>query len=166
MPVRRALRTLALGIDVAVFLWRRYNSAAQNPTAVRDEQQAVPLEQNGTLGARGDITGDAATAVHTQTVRFGLDGQAFEIDLSNETATELRAAFDRYITAGRRVGQRTKRAGSVPASPQVRTRPANAETSAAIRDWARTHAHQVSDRGPIPATVRNAYAARPGDGST
>lgn len=31
--------------------------------------------------------------------------------------------------------------------------------AAASREWARAHGHQVSDRGPIPAILREAYRA-------
>ena len=45
------------------------------------------------------------------TVRFGLDGEQYEIDLSTEHAKELRTALARYIDAGRRVTGTARRAG-------------------------------------------------------
>ena len=50
------------------------------------------------------------------TVRFGLDGTEYEIDLNAEHAHQLRDALARYVAASRRVGASTK-----VASPQ-RTR--------------------------------------------
>ena len=41
-----------------------------------------------------------------ETVRFGLDGVAYEIDLSAEHATGLREALQPYTARGRRVGGR------------------------------------------------------------
>ena len=38
------------------------------------------------------------------TVRFGLDGTEYEIDLSAEHAQELRGALARYVGAARRAG--------------------------------------------------------------
>ena len=38
------------------------------------------------------------------TVRFGLDGTDYEIDLNGEHAQELRDALARYVTAARRAG--------------------------------------------------------------
>jgi len=95
-----------------------------------------------------------------QTVHFGLDGENYEIDLSDESATELRSALRRYVDAGRRVGQEP---GMRIAAGTVRSRPRPAkeqrDDSAAIRDWARTHGIHVADRGRIPANVVEAYAA-------
>jgi hypothetical protein len=92
----------------------------------------------------------------TETVRFGLDGQAYEIQLNPEDAEALRAAVGRYVAAGRPVNDHRPRStnGGHPG------RPAGADhhgEAAAIREWAREHGHRVSDRGPIPASVREAY---------
>jgi Lsr2 len=46
-----------------------------------------------------DIDGSAAEG----TVRFGLDGTEYEIDLNAGHARELRDALARYVDAGRRV---------------------------------------------------------------
>ena len=46
-----------------------------------------------------DLDGSAAEG----TVRFGLDGTEYEIDLSAERARELRAALARYVGVARRV---------------------------------------------------------------
>ena len=40
------------------------------------------------------------------TVRFGLDGAAYEIDLNAEHARALRDALSRYVQAARRAGRR------------------------------------------------------------
>ncbi len=45
-----------------------------------------------------DIDGSEAES----TVRFGLDGTSYEIDLSAAHATELRGALARFVTAGRK----------------------------------------------------------------
>ena len=49
------------------------------------------------------------------TVRFGLDGTDYEIDLNGEHAQELRDALARYVTAARRAG------GGRPAASPHRT---------------------------------------------
>jgi hypothetical protein len=49
------------------------------------------------------------------TVRFGLDGASYEIDLSAAHAAELRGALARFVTAGRKVpkaGSRPPRQGA------------------------------------------------------
>jgi hypothetical protein len=44
------------------------------------------------------------------TVRFGLDGIQYEIDLNAAHAEALRAAFEPYIRVGRQLGDTTGRA--------------------------------------------------------
>jgi hypothetical protein len=147
-------------VEVAVFLWRRYSSVTQNPGPAPDQQPDLPLEHDHASEAAGDTTEEDVSSGPTRTVCFGLDGQDFEIDLSDETAAELREVFDRYITAGRRVGRRMKTVGAAPAGPRTGTAGAERHTTALIREWARAHGHRVSARGPIPAAVRKAYATR------
>src|ERR1700735_5044393 len=53
-----------------------------------------------------DIDGGAADG----TVRFGLDGADYEIDLSGEHSNELRAALGKYIEHSRKVGGAARRA--------------------------------------------------------
>ena len=53
------------------------------------------------------------------TVRFGLDGADYEIDLNTAHAQELRDALARYVSAARRAGSG---AGGQPASDAERQR--------------------------------------------
>jgi hypothetical protein len=96
-----------------------------------------------------DIDGGDAS----QTVTFALDGVTYEIDLNDENAAKLRDAFSLWVGNGRRVSGRSARA----ARPAARA--GGAEDSAAIREWAKQNGHQVSERGRISATVRDAYNA-------
>ena len=52
-----------------------------------------------------DLDGSAAEG----TVRFGLDGTDYEIDLNTEHAQALRDALARYVSAGRRAGPSSSR---------------------------------------------------------
>jgi hypothetical protein len=101
---------------------------------------------------------EALSDVQQQTIAFGLDGQTYEIDLDAEHASELRSTLQPYINAGRRI-----RAAAPTTAGDARPRQSAATTqqndTAAIRAWARDHGHPVSDRGRIPATVRQAYEA-------
>ena len=92
-----------------------------------------------------DLDGSAAD----QTVKFGLDGAEYQIDLSKANADKLRNLLAPYVGHGRRVGGRrtTSRRGG---------RDAASET-AKIREWAKANGHKVSDRGRIPAPVVEAY---------
>lgn len=85
-----------------------------------------------------------------ETVTFGLDGVDYEIDLAEANAADLRAALATYISAGRKVGGKRRKAKSAAASG----------TSAAdIRQWARDNGWDVPDRGRVAAEVREAYTA-------
>jgi hypothetical protein len=82
------------------------------------------------------------------TVRFGLDGTEYEIDLSAEHARELRDALAHYVDAARRAGGGARRSG------RSRTRaPAGGPDSTQVRDWARAQGIDVKDRGRVPAEV-------------
>ncbi|PMC74629.1 MULTISPECIES: Lsr2 family protein [unclassified Brachybacterium] len=83
-----------------------------------------------------------------QTVTFGLDGVAYEIDLSEENAEKIREQIGTWAQQARRVGGRRTR-GTAPAS--------RSSESAKIREWARSAGYEVPDRGRISATIRKAY---------
>ncbi|MDR1825036.1 MAG: Lsr2 family protein [Bifidobacteriaceae bacterium] len=85
-----------------------------------------------------------------ETVKFSLDGTFYEIDLSTAHAGELRDALAAYVAAGRRLPGRGVKL--------VRRGPVNSD-SAKIRAWAQATGREVSDRGRIPAPLREAYYA-------
>ncbi|QXT29833.1 Lsr2 family protein [Rothia dentocariosa] len=93
-----------------------------------------------------------------ETVRFGLDGAHYEIDLSSANAARLRDAIRPFASKGRRVqvgaSQRGSRSGRGSSAPVKR----NPET-AAIRKWARENGYEVSDRGRIHQEIQDAYYA-------
>jgi hypothetical protein len=91
-----------------------------------------------------------------ETVTFALDGVTYEIDLNDSNAAKLRDAFALWTGSARRVSGRSSSGRS--ASRSSGRRSASGEDSAAIREWAKSHGHQVSERGRISATVREAYA--------
>ncbi|MFI7484004.1 Lsr2 family protein [Kocuria sp. M1R5S2] len=90
-----------------------------------------------------------------ETVRFGLDGAQYEIDLSDENAARLRDAVRPFIAKARRAPAKPagKQARSGAARPTGKSNP----DTAAIRKWAREHGHPVSDRGRIHQDVQKAY---------
>lgn len=46
-----------------------------------------------------------------ETIRFGIDGAAYEIDLTAEHAAELRSFLNAYVGAARRLSGRRLKAG-------------------------------------------------------
>jgi Lsr2 len=91
-----------------------------------------------------DLDGSAAEG----TVRFGLDGTEYEIDLNAEHATNMREALARYVNAGRRTGGSARK----PARGSSR-RPANGLNTTEVREWARAQGIEVKDRGRVPADL-------------
>lgn len=90
-----------------------------------------------------------------ETVRFGLDGGSFEMDLSTENAAKLRDAIRPYVAKARRVQARQQR-GSAKTASSSRGQSRNPET-AEIRKWAKENGYSVSDRGRIHQEIQDAY---------
>ena len=89
-----------------------------------------------------------------QTVRFSLDRHDYEIDLGTENADRLRSKLERFVQSGHELRQ-SKRV----VRQQVISGAVSTEQTQAIRRWARENGFQVSERGRIPATVREAFEA-------
>ena len=90
-----------------------------------------------------DLDGSAAEG----TVRFGLDGTGYEIDLNAGHARELWDALARYVDAARRVTGSARRR---PAAAAGRQGDLNAVE---VREWARAQGIEVKDRGRVPADL-------------
>jgi hypothetical protein len=120
-----------------------------------DNTLAAPIVAARPVGGRLE---SPSPAEPSETVRFGLDGHAYEIDLGPEDAGALRAAFGRYVAVGRAVGDRPSR-GTDSGRPERAAPSDHRGDTATIRAWARANGHHVSDRGPIPVSIRDAYRA-------
>ena len=89
-----------------------------------------------------------------ETVKFGLDGADYEIDLTSEHAEELREKLAAYV------GHARKAEGSGRRRPAAKAASAASGPSAAeVREWARENGWEVPDRGRVAADVREAYDA-------
>lgn len=99
-----------------------------------------------------DIDGGQAD----EAVSFGLDDVNYEIDLSTQNASALRDALAPYIASARKVKGRRDGGRSGGRRGQ---RSSGSPSAAEIRSWARDNGHQLSDRGRVPAEVREAYNA-------
>jgi nucleoid-associated protein Lsr2 len=96
-----------------------------------------------------DIDGSDADG----TIRFGLDGTDYEIDLNTENAQALRDALARYISAARRADSGTRQVRS------GRKAPANGVNTTAVRVWAKAQGLEVKDRGRVPAELMVKFKA-------
>lgn len=101
------------------------------------------------------LVDDLDGGVAEETVKFGLDGVDFEIDLSKDHAQELRDALARWVEKARKA-ERSKGARS----GAVRRRATEGGPSATeLREWGASNGYTVSKRGRISQEVRDAYAA-------
>jgi hypothetical protein len=91
------------------------------------------------------------------TVRFGLGGAEYEIDLNARHARELRDALARYAGAARRVGGAARR----PAR-SARRGAASGLNTTGVREWARAQGIDVKDRGRVPAELVVKFKAATG----
>jgi hypothetical protein len=91
-----------------------------------------------------DLDGSTAEG----TVRFGLDGTEYEIDLNARHAKELRDALARYVDAARQAGGSARK----PARGSRRGKAGGLNTTE-VREWARAQGIEVKDRGRVPADL-------------
>jgi len=96
-----------------------------------------------------DIDGGEAEG----TVRFGLDGADYEIDLSGEHTAELRTSLRTYIEHARKVGGPARR------TPRGNRRNASSVDTTVVRTWARENGYDIKDRGRVPAELVAKYEA-------
>ena len=87
-----------------------------------------------------------------ETVTFGLDGVAYEIDLSSGNADKLRNELSQYV-------EHARKAAAAPARRRRARTGAGREQSARIREWAKQHGKKISERGRIPADILAEYEA-------
>lgn len=93
-----------------------------------------------------EIRGDGGT------VAFTFDGVSYQIDLAEKNLAKFRKALNPYIAAV------TKVQGQSNPSRRPRRNAASTDPQQ-IRAWARSHGHEVSARGRVPASVVTAYEA-------
>jgi hypothetical protein len=92
-------------------------------------------------------------ATANQTVVWAFGENAYEIDLSDENAGELRTLLQQYIEAGRLLST-----GKTPENSRVSTRTPNREYDPKkVRVWARENGYQISDSGRLHQDLIRKY---------
>jgi len=91
------------------------------------------------------------------TVRFGLDGAGYEIDLNAEHAQALRETLARYVQAARR-----SRDGARRPARSGRKASADGLNTTEVREWAKAQGIEVKDRGRVPAELVVKFKAATG----
>jgi hypothetical protein len=99
-----------------------------------------------------DINGEAAQ----ETVRFGVDGTEYEIDLTTKNAEKLRSSLSEYVDKGRKA-KAARRGRGGQRSSSVSTTSSTREETRKIRKWAQDNGHNPSSRGRITQSIIEAY---------
>jgi hypothetical protein len=110
------------------------------------------VAQKVTVHMTDDLTGEVINEGEGRTVTFGFDGTSYEIDLSDKSADDMRELLSEYIAAGRKI---TGRSGGA----RTGSRKTSSDDLQKIRQWAQENGHEVSSRGRIASSVREAYDA-------
>lgn len=100
------------------------------------------------------VTDDLDGSSNAKEVTFSLNGESWTIDLSAKNRTALEKALKPYIAKA----TKQRRPRRAPASSRSAGRPSRTDL-AAVRQWAKSNGHSVSDRGRVSSTVQQAYDA-------
>jgi hypothetical protein len=95
-----------------------------------------------------DIDGGPAEG----TVRFGLDGTDYEIDLSTAHSEELHKVLAGYVTHARKAAVTARRG-------HRGRRGADVLDTRKVREWAKGQGIDIKERGRVPAEVIEKYKA-------
>ncbi|MFC9473123.1 Lsr2 family protein [Nocardia sp. NPDC056952] len=90
--------------------------------------------------------------VADETVSFSLDGVDYDIRLSPKSAHRLRTTLSWWSSKARRIGVADSREIASGSSREV-----DENSSAAIRQWARSNGYSLSSRGRISNEIIRAY---------
>jgi DhnA family fructose-bisphosphate aldolase class Ia len=96
-----------------------------------------------------------------ETVKFGLDGASYEIDLSSSNAKKLRDALAQYVGSARKLGRASVARTAAPRNRGAATS-SDREQNRAIREWAKRKGLEISDRGRISQDIVDRYHAEAG----
>jgi hypothetical protein len=104
------------------------------------------MAQKITVELEDDLDGGPAD----ETLRFGVDGSEYEIDLSKKHAAAFRKKLAPFLEHARKPGRAQRRRPG---------RTASRDRSVSVRAWAKGRGIAVSARGRIPANVVEQYEA-------
>jgi Lsr2 len=114
---------------------------------VNERSQEAGVATKISVVLEDDLDGGPAD----ETVRFGLDGVEYEIDLSKQHARAFRRELASFLVHAHQAERGRRRRPARSSSGRQR--------SSDIRAWAKDAGIQVSDRGRIPAGVAAQYQA-------
>ncbi|MDR2256213.1 MAG: Lsr2 family protein [Arthrobacter sp.] len=98
-----------------------------------------------------DLTGKPLDRENHTRIQFSVDGKHYQIDLDHEGAELFHESIREFV----------ENAAPVKADRKARvSRPsAGSGEQTKMREWAKANGYEVAERGRIPASIQEAYAA-------
>src|SRR3954451_11515188 len=100
-----------------------------------------------------DLDGSAAT----QTISYTIEGQEYEIDLSEDNIQRFHEALEPFVSKSRQVERQAAPARRGRGDGRRRSSTGSRDDIPQIRAWAEANGHEVSARGRIKKEVIDAY---------
>lgn len=97
-----------------------------------------------------DLNGEEAQ----ETIRFGLDGTEYEIDLTTDNASELRSTLAQYLNVARKASSGRRGQSGQRGNSTSRTKRDEVQK---IRQWAQDNGLNPSSRGRVSRSIVDAY---------
>ena len=102
------------------------------------------------------ITDDLDGSTDAETVKFGLFGTTYEVDLNEENQKKLESALQPFLDVARKASGSSS---SPRRASTARSTGGSGHDATAVRAWAAHNGIDVPARGPIPGSVIEQYRA-------
>ena len=103
------------------------------------------------------LTDDLDGSEATQTVNYTIDGQEYEIDLSEENVQRFHEALEPYVSNSRQVTRQTAPTRRGRGDGRRRSGASSRDDIPQIREWAESQGMDVSARGRVRRYIIDAY---------
>ena len=111
------------------------------------------------MARREILTDDIDGSEGAQTISYTVDGQEYEIDLSEENVQRFHAAVEPFVSKSRQVERQAAPARRGRGDGRRRSGSSGRDDIPQIRAWAESQGMDVSGRGRIKKEVIDAYDA-------
>ena len=109
------------------------------------------------MAQRVVLTDDLDGSEATQTLQYMIDGQEYEIDLSEENVQRFHEALEPFVSNSREVERRPAPVRRSRGDRRRRSSASGRDDIPQIREWAQANGYEVSARGRIKKEVLDAY---------
>jgi hypothetical protein len=110
-----------------------------------------------TMAPRTILTDDLDGSEGAQTLHYTVDGQEYEIDLSEENVQRFHAALEPFVSKSRQVERQAAPARRGRGDGRRRSGASGRDDIPQIRAWAESQGMDVSARGRVKKEIIEAY---------